>query len=80
MNLDDNADACDRCRFWEHHSSSSAPMGSAGGMRPAPTISKAAEFEARWPITHESEWCGERRHPCDKLSAAADPAELSNHG
>ena len=46
----------------------------------AVTISKAAEFEARWPITHESEWCGAHRHPCDKLSAAADPAELSNHG
>ncbi|MBF0093939.1 MAG: hypothetical protein HQL34_05270 [Alphaproteobacteria bacterium] len=27
----------------------------------AVTIAKAAEFEARWPMTYESEWCGEHR-------------------
>ena len=82
MNLDDNADTCDRCRYWEHHIDDQ--LGAYGFCRRhaprAVTISKAAEFEARWPITHESEWCGEHRHPCNKLSAAADPAELSNHG
>ena len=45
MNLDDNADTCDRCRYWEHHIDDQ--LGAYGFCRRhaprAVTISKAAD-------------------------------------
>jgi hypothetical protein len=81
MNLDDMDGICERCRFWERHVDEK--LGDYGFCRRhaprAVAISKAAEFEARWPITHEGEWCGEHQYLCGSASVAADPVENSNH-
>ena len=54
--------ACEQCIYWERLDASAVAEDYGFCRRyapPAVTISKAAEFEARWPLTHESEWCGE---------------------
>ena len=55
--------ACEDCVGWDYgFCRRHAP--------PAVTISKAAEYEARWPLTDASEWCGEHRR---RTSAVAEP-------
>ena len=55
--------ACEQCIYWEAFVEGLG--GNYGFCRrhapPAVTIAKAAEYEARWPLTEESEWCGEYR-------------------
>ena len=54
---------CAVCFYWEFLEGGLG--GDYGFCRrhapPAVTISKAAEYEARWPLTDASEWCGEHR-------------------
>jgi len=59
--------ACEQCIYWEPNDSGLAPFEYGFCRRyapPAVTIAKPAEYEARWPTTEASEWCGEYRpHP-----------------
>ena len=54
---------CADCVYWEAFVEGLG--GNYGFCRrhapPAVTVAKAAEYEARWPLTEESEWCGEYR-------------------
>ena len=65
MQADEPPELCAGCRFWERREHGAT--GWSGFCRrhapPAVTISAPGEFEARWPVTHESEWCGEWRCP-----------------
>lgn len=65
MQTEKSRQLCEGCRFWERHEKHA--NGYYGFCRrhapPAVTIATAGEFEARWPMTHESEWCGDWRTP-----------------
>ena len=67
MENEDPAEICESCRFWEAFQTGS--LGTYGFCRRrAPNTvatSKGGEFEARWPLTHERDWCGEWRVPRD---------------
>ena len=55
--------ACERCIYWEAFVEGLVDYGFCRRHAPpAVTIAKAAQYEARWPLTEESEWCGEY-HP-----------------
>ena len=64
---------CADCVYWEAFVEG---LGGSYGFcrRHAPaavTIAKAVECEARWPLTEESEWCGEHcPHPQQRNSEA----------
>ena len=63
--------ACEQCIYWEAFVEGLG--GNYGFCRrhapPAVTIAKAAEHEARWPLTEESEWCGEYRPHSPQLTS-----------
>jgi hypothetical protein len=62
--------ACERCRFWELRDGGPGD-GYGFCRRQSPTVatvSKAAEYMARFPLTDSSEWCGEYR---PRICAAA---------
>ena len=53
---------CARCVYWNHIEDMPHTGGFGFCRRHAPlavTVAKPDEFEARWPVTCESDWCGE---------------------
>ena len=55
--------ACDQCIYWERLDEGVAADGYCRRYAPPPAVTtlKVAEFDAKWPFTRASEWCGEHR-------------------
>ena len=61
---DQASPACERCVYWVYYDSGYTHTDYGVCHRHAPpavTVLKGEEFQAQWPTTAASEWCGEHR-------------------